>query len=926
MADNVKVLIYELNGAELEEPVEYEIKLENLGDVDLTGLSNGSYLSYNSTTSKWEMTTPAGGESNTASNVGVSGTGVFKQKVGIDLEFKNIKTGSARVIITDNLANNSIDIDIDESQINHDNLAGFDPNKHIDWTLDQGATNVADSNVAHTSVVTGNPHVVTKTEVGLANVPNVNATQRANHTGTQVAATISDFDVEVSNNPAVVLNTAKITNATHTGEVTGAQALTVDKTAITNKTLTSTSRDDEVIFSDASDTGNLKKDTIKNILNTTEFNTIYVSKSGNDLHEGTSKYPFLTVGKAATYAATLLPTPTNPVIIKIAPGVYNEDPFVIEECVSLQGSGIQTTIIKPNSTTDNLLTSKGSSNIQDITLDGLVSATWYLLSIQSVSNNIMYIENVALDNASNGMQVSSTVMELELIIFKLQSNNITDTVCQIGAFTDAEFSDIHVHGILATTVAMDVIGTGECRIDNGELKNCLLGVRHNSTSAVTLQSIDLRGNTVAIEKMNASDLSLVGIKGNGAKFNISDVTGMSGYFIDNTTADNRIRFIDEVSVGLPGFGKEAVFGEGDSYSNGMLVYTYDGTNFVDVTVSAASPMNSSFAIPGTGVNNAIYVSTTRVEKTTGLPIKWEGLKINVIAAALGGEIIAEYWDGSLWVEFNHMSSEATGKYLPYAKNIMQRVGSEHVRFDNSINSTWVAHDPVTYGTNLHWVRFLIITPVTIAPVFENIKIHTSRTEINEDGFIEYFGKSRPIGLLPIAVGPLKGTDFKPRGKESELFLSDFISTVRKDNSFQSGFNEDVGIAEVLPFDIDTSLPIKITFFFMTNAGAPGNSDWIIRWNTSKTNDAIFIDSATAPAISVGEQSVALSAAVPVANSQFSMSATLDVSSAIARRALAPGDIFWMSLQRQGVTDTFLGKINLMQIALTYFKSSNGGHL
>jgi hypothetical protein len=40
---------------------------------------------------------------------------------------------------------------------------------------------------------TNNPHSVTKTQVGLSNVPNVDATARANHTGTQLASTISDF-------------------------------------------------------------------------------------------------------------------------------------------------------------------------------------------------------------------------------------------------------------------------------------------------------------------------------------------------------------------------------------------------------------------------------------------------------------------------------------------------------------------------------------------------------------------------------------------------------------------------------------------------------------------------------------------------------------------------------------------------------------
>ncbi|MGI8406392.1 MAG: beta strand repeat-containing protein [Thermomicrobiales bacterium] len=55
---------------------------------------------------------------------------------------------------------------------------------------------------------TANPHAVTKTQVGLVNVPNVDATVRANHTGTQTASTISDFSTVVSANADVVGNTA----------------------------------------------------------------------------------------------------------------------------------------------------------------------------------------------------------------------------------------------------------------------------------------------------------------------------------------------------------------------------------------------------------------------------------------------------------------------------------------------------------------------------------------------------------------------------------------------------------------------------------------------------------------------------------------------------------------------------------------------
>ena len=60
-----------------------------------------------------------------------------------------------------------------------------------------------------------------------ANDTDANLKNRANHTGTQTASTISDFDTEVANNTAVQANTAKVTNATHTGDVTGDTILTL---------------------------------------------------------------------------------------------------------------------------------------------------------------------------------------------------------------------------------------------------------------------------------------------------------------------------------------------------------------------------------------------------------------------------------------------------------------------------------------------------------------------------------------------------------------------------------------------------------------------------------------------------------------------------------------------------------------------------
>lgn len=50
---------------------------------------------------------------------------------------------------------------------------------------------------------------------------------------THTASEITDFDTEVANNTAVTANTAKVTNATHTGDVTGDTALTIANDAVT---------------------------------------------------------------------------------------------------------------------------------------------------------------------------------------------------------------------------------------------------------------------------------------------------------------------------------------------------------------------------------------------------------------------------------------------------------------------------------------------------------------------------------------------------------------------------------------------------------------------------------------------------------------------------------------------------------------------
>lgn len=87
------------------------------------------------------------GETNTGSNVGVDGVGVFDAKVGVDLQFRNIAPASSKITVTLNV--DDIDLDVVDANIDHNNLfnthnlttdidhdalTNYVANEHIDWT------------------------------------------------------------------------------------------------------------------------------------------------------------------------------------------------------------------------------------------------------------------------------------------------------------------------------------------------------------------------------------------------------------------------------------------------------------------------------------------------------------------------------------------------------------------------------------------------------------------------------------------------------------------------------------------------------------------------------------------------------------------------------------------------------------------------
>jgi len=88
------------------------------------------------------------------------------------------------------------------------------------------------------------------------------AQQKINDNTSSATTNASDISTNTTN---IATNTAKVTNANHTGDVTGDTALTLESVAITGQASATVASGDTLIISDLDDSGNLKEVTAQSI-------------------------------------------------------------------------------------------------------------------------------------------------------------------------------------------------------------------------------------------------------------------------------------------------------------------------------------------------------------------------------------------------------------------------------------------------------------------------------------------------------------------------------------------------------------------------------------------------------------------------------------------------------------------------------------
>jgi hypothetical protein len=499
-----------------------------------------------------------------------------------------------------------------------------------------------------------------------------------------------------------------------------------------------------------------------------------------------------------------------------------------------------------------------------------------------ITSNLSY--GLYVDNASTARLTALSVAFSDVGVFCNNASSIT--ALSLSCFT------------CNTGVESGSTGANELNIFGGNIKDSTnYDVKVSSATAVT---------------------RLMGTLMEESKVDINPSSAMYSLTLDESGGDEGVNIRGELHVGKPEVPTESVFGQGDSYTNGMLVYTYDDgtTTYTDVSTAAKSLTGSTFTFTGTDVDDAIYVSSDKQDASDYLHHFGVKAAIQTAAVANVGDIIAEYWNGSSWATVDTMSTDSGGNYLPHANNLFTRTGSEQIRYDVALSEdNWTKNDPPSTGTNRFWIRFRIATAITTAPVFEQFKLHPSRFEINSDGFPEYFGDSRPLASLPWSAA-----DVKPAGTtvgNQDIWYSDNLDVGMDENDMTSG--DRVTFHAAMPADMDTSSPVKFRVGF--RAAATGTYNYTVRYTWATPNSTVYLTAAAAPATHPNEQSVTSSVSATSGELTW-LQEDLYYRGAIGHRDGGFSDVLVVGLE----ADTIPGNLTVMIVDGKYTKWCEGEHL
>ena len=258
-------------------------------------------------------------------------------------------------------------------------------------------------------------------------------------------------------------------------------------------------------------------------------------------------------------------------------------------------------------------------------------------------------------------------------------------------------------------------------------------------------------------------------------------------------------------------------------------------------------------------DDAFYVGSDRPLQFPGLKIVCESSLV-VSSGDADDTFIWEFWNGSAWTSFTVMVTDANA---PFTHRSNEAWGLNDARVNNPGGVDYQIRfgDMTGWATTTvdgvagYWVRCRLVdvTNITQVPSIGRLKLHTNRTEINKNGFVEFFGASRPNDVLSYSarelIDPGNGSGFtRPGAQRITPESTGFMSFDVDQTEFGAAADTAAGQVLRLPHGIDTSYPVVFVFEYATAASTAGDIGLSLSVVATDTTDTIGIPAGTATAV------------------------------------------------------------------------------
>ena len=429
-----------------------------------------------------------------------------------------------------------------------------------------------------------------------------------------------------------------------------------------------------------------------------------------------------------------------------------------------------------------------------------------------------------------------------------------------------------------------------------------LGVVSSIDGNDTVRVVTEEGNS---RRVTGSDLK--SYVGGGTAIEFIEVTGSGD--------DAGLICTGQWSVGTVDEPKESVFGGGDSYpagDNGSITFHADIANTTGLTVTGATDVTEILGSDDLSTTGFFGGTTDGKYLLVGSDYKFGGAKVKIDTKGVitTDDVVPEYMPVSgTWYPISIMATQANYPYnqLNRAAGVTEDDTSEQWRFGFNPLVLPVPWEMATMNINgtdytKYWGRIRLDAAITTDIVVQQVKMHTNRCEINNDGIMELFGRSRSPRDLNMSWGSTIHLDpYSPANED--ITFANGIKLNYTDNEFANGTTDGRGGNIIIPQGLDTSIPLVFEFTWTPLNDAAGDVVYDIETIQKKIGDTL--DDSENPVSHQGAETVAANSDNVLHKTQI----LIDVEK------LGVGEMLAFGFKRLGAdgADTYGGNVGMVNV-------------